>query len=311
MNVQLQIFSFEDEESKAFNQIRTIDIDGKVYFCGVDVAKALGYSNPNDAIIRHCKSTGIVNHEVGVETGKKGDGTPSIQLLNLKFISEGNIYRLVSRSSLKEAERFSDWIFDEVIPSIRQKGFYGKIDRSEIPNFVLRYKDNLHNIPAGYFSVISEMFVRLYSEFEKMGYAIPDKSFYGKQMMPDISVGKDFSTYLKKKNSPYAKLYKTYKHIFPDGRPPVDARMYPIEALPDFYKFINNVWLKEKAYNYFKERDPLALDYLPKILEAHKEAEMIYGVNEITEEEKKDDTPFNNSIRKALGYNPREEGGDV
>lgn len=296
-----------------FNELRTIEIDGKIYFCASDVAKMLGYSNPRDAVKRHCK--GVVKHDVpcksGTYTDNKNNQIDIIKDVSLSFIPEGDVFRLIIGSTLPSANRFEKWVFDEVLPSIRQKGYYGKIDRSELPNFVLRYKDNLHNIPAGYFSVISEMFVRLYSEFEKMGYAIPDKSFYGKQMMPDISVGKDFSTYLKKKNSPYAKLYKTYKHIFPDGRPPVDARMYPIEALPDFYKFINNVWLKEKAYNYFKERDPLALDYLPKILEAHKEAERIYGANEITEEEKKDDTPFNNSIRKALRYNPREEGGDV
>lgn len=50
-------------------------------------------------------------------------------------------------------------LFFEVIPSIRKKGFYGKINRSKSPNFYLRYKDNFHRIDRDYFSVISDLFL--------------------------------------------------------------------------------------------------------------------------------------------------------
>ncbi len=50
------------------------------------------------------------------------------------------------------------------------------------------------------------------------------------------------------------------------SRPYVEARMYPIEALAVFRKFVFNKWIPENAHKYFKERDPIALDYLPKLL---------------------------------------------
>lgn len=103
---ELQIFNNEE-----FGEIRTVEIDGKIYFVGKDVANALGYSNPRDAISRHCK--GVVKHDTFKEGG---------QLIAL--IPEGDMYRLITHSKLESAERFESWVFDEVLPSIRQKGFY-------------------------------------------------------------------------------------------------------------------------------------------------------------------------------------------
>ena len=88
-------------------------------------------------------------------------------------------------------------------------------------------------------------------------------------MMPDISVGRYFSEYLKENHSDLWDKHKTYKHRFPDGRV-VDAYMYPVEALPLFIKYINERWLFERADKYFKDKDPLALEYLPKLLESKK-----------------------------------------
>ena len=49
---QVQVF-----ENEQFGKVRIIDEDGKVLFCGSDVAKALGYARPNDAVSRHCRAT--------------------------------------------------------------------------------------------------------------------------------------------------------------------------------------------------------------------------------------------------------------
>jgi prophage antirepressor-like protein len=62
------------------------------------------------------------------------------------LINEPNVYRLIVKSQLPSAERFEAWLFNEVVPSIRKKGFYGKIDRAELPNFIEHYKDNYHKI---------------------------------------------------------------------------------------------------------------------------------------------------------------------
>jgi prophage antirepressor-like protein len=164
-NMQLQVFKYHSEEEQAFNEIRTIETpEGKILFGATDVARMLGYGNPNDAIIRHCRSDGIVNHEVIDSLGRKQ---------TVKFVSEGNVYRLIVKSQLPSAEKFEQWLFDEVIPSIRTKGYYGKIDRVALPNFIERYKDNYHKLPKDHFSVISEMYARLYMELEKVGYSLP------------------------------------------------------------------------------------------------------------------------------------------
>lgn len=93
----------------------------------------------------------------------------------------------------------------------------------------------------------------------------PIRGVHGKQMMPDISVGRGFAQFLKRNNSEYYDTHKTYKHKFPDGRI-IDANMYSIDALPVFIRYIEEDWLMNRAQAYFKDKDPMALDYLPKII---------------------------------------------
>ena len=107
MDNKLQVFN-----NKRFGDVRTVEIDNKTHFVGIDIARALGYSNPNDAITRHCR--GYVKHAVPTNSG--------IQQMNV--IAEGDIYRLTAKSELAGAEEFESWIFDEVIPSIRKHGAY-------------------------------------------------------------------------------------------------------------------------------------------------------------------------------------------
>lgn len=107
---EVQIFNNEE-----FGQVRIVEIEGKPYFVGKDVANALGYSNPRDAILRHCK--GVVKHDNFKEGG---------QLIAL--ITEGDMYRLITHSKLESAERFEDWVFDEVLPAIRKHGIYATDD---------------------------------------------------------------------------------------------------------------------------------------------------------------------------------------
>lgn len=104
---ELQIFNNEE-----FGQVRTIEIDGKPYFSAKDVAEALGYSNPRKAILDHCK--GVTKRDTLTAGGQQA----------VNFIPEGDIYRLIVRSNLPSAERFEKWVFDEVIPRIRQTGGY-------------------------------------------------------------------------------------------------------------------------------------------------------------------------------------------
>ena len=92
--------------------VRVLEEDGRTLFCGSDVAKALGYVRPNDAIAAHCRAT------------VKRSTPISGKMQEINFISEGDVYRLITHSKLPAAEKFESWVFDEVIPSIRKTGGY-------------------------------------------------------------------------------------------------------------------------------------------------------------------------------------------
>ena len=100
-------------ENVEFGQVRTIDIDGKPYFVANDVARALGYTNPSKATNDHCKNA----------TLRRGNDSLGREQ-EFKIIPEGDVYRLIVRSHLPSAEKFESWVFDTVIPTIRQTGAY-------------------------------------------------------------------------------------------------------------------------------------------------------------------------------------------
>ena len=103
----LQIFNSEE-----FGEIRTIETDGKPYFVGTDVTKALGYSNPRKAILDHCK--GVTKRDTPTSSG----------IQSMSYINEGDLYRLIMKSKLPSAEKFEMWVMDEVLPAIRNHGLY-------------------------------------------------------------------------------------------------------------------------------------------------------------------------------------------
>lgn len=107
-----------------FGNVRMFVDNGKPWFCATDIATSLGYANPRDAISTHCKPASVVICDVGVQTGLKKDGTPAIQMKSMKFINEGNIYRLTAKSELPKAEEFESWIFDDLVPTIINTGSY-------------------------------------------------------------------------------------------------------------------------------------------------------------------------------------------
>lgn len=117
---ELRIF-----ENVDFGQVRTIEIDNKPYFCGKDVASALGYTIPSKAINTHCK--GVSKMEVPTNGGKQ----------EMLFISEGDLYRLITHSKLPQAEKFESWIFDEVLPTIRRHGMYATEELLDNPDIAI------------------------------------------------------------------------------------------------------------------------------------------------------------------------------
>lgn len=101
--------------SQTFGKVRMVFNGGDVLFCGSDVAKALGYTRPNDAIHDHCRADGTSKRRIMDRMGRPQDAV---------FITEGNVYRLIAHSKLPSADEFERWVFDEVLPTLRKTGGY-------------------------------------------------------------------------------------------------------------------------------------------------------------------------------------------
>lgn len=115
--------------SEQFGTVRTIERDGKVLFCGKDVAEALGYSNASKAVRDHCRSDGGPNRYLIVDQlGREQQA---------RFITEGDLYRLLASSKLPSAQKFESWVFDEVLPSIRKRGGYMAAREDETPEQIM------------------------------------------------------------------------------------------------------------------------------------------------------------------------------
>lgn len=119
---QANVKLFEKEE---FGKVRVVMQGEDPWFVARDVAKALGYEDPADAVQRHCKKANDSN--MGVSPG-----VPSP-----KIIPESDVYRLVMRSNLPRAVEFQDWICEEVIPSIRKTGGYLIAKPDDTPEAIL------------------------------------------------------------------------------------------------------------------------------------------------------------------------------
>ncbi|MCF1634332.1 ORF6C domain-containing protein [Streptococcus gallolyticus] len=108
MNVQV----FNNEE---FGQVRTLEIDGMVYFVGKDVAEVLAYKEPNKAISRHVDEDDRTKHPITDNLGRTQE---------TYIINESGLYSLILSSKLPRAKEFKRWVTSEVLPTIRKHGSY-------------------------------------------------------------------------------------------------------------------------------------------------------------------------------------------
>lgn len=145
----------------------------------------------------------------------------------------------------------SKWVFDWMS---------GK-PHDYMPEHLKRFLKNRAKIPHTHFSMLNEIYLHLFAPLEDAGIIPPDK------MMPDISTGRMFSDFLRSKGID-PDDFLTYQHEFIDNlRPTVLARLYPVEHLADFRRYFHEVWLPQRAKEYFEGRFPKALPYLPALLQ--------------------------------------------
>ncbi|MCG1914003.1 phage antirepressor KilAC domain-containing protein [Staphylococcus epidermidis] len=106
-------------QNSQFGELEILTIDNKEWFPAIKVAEILGYTNPRKAIRDHAKERGVTIRSVIDSLGRNQDK---------KFIDEGNLYRLITRSKLPQADQFEEWVFEDVLPAIRKHGIYATDD---------------------------------------------------------------------------------------------------------------------------------------------------------------------------------------
>ena len=129
INEPTEVMTFNFSESKS--EIRNVFVNGEPHFIGSDVAKALGYKRPSDTIRQQCRYA--VKYSIPHPQSKE-------KQLEVLVIPESDVYRLIMSSTLPSAQKFERWVMEEVLPSIRKKGFYGTtkkqtdfIDARDVP----------------------------------------------------------------------------------------------------------------------------------------------------------------------------------
>lgn len=150
------------------------------------------------------------------------------------------------------AVKVSGWVYDWMNGA-------AKPQPAVLPYHLRRFIANHQNVPVGHFSVLTELTQILIGPLEMNGYTIPE------DLMPDISSGRMFCKWLRDKHGIDTDTLPTYMHEFEDGRQ-VKAKAYPETLLAQFRQHFRDEWLPSKAVEYFSERDPAALAFLPKLL---------------------------------------------
>lgn len=150
------------------------------------------------------------------------------------------------------AVQVSQWVYEWMSGANRP-------GNGNLPYHLQRYIINNEQVPAGYFSILAELSILVIAPLEKAGYRLPP------EMVPDISSGRIFCKWLREQKGIDTNALPVYFHRYPDGRV-VPAKLYPDSLLADFRKHIREVWLPHHAVDYFKARDGIALQYLPKLI---------------------------------------------
>ena len=122
-----------------FGEIRTIVIDGEPWFVGKDIAEALGYAKPTDAVRKR-----VSDEDRGISKMETPSGSQQMTVIN-----ESGLYSLILSSKLPSAKEFKHWVTSDVLPSIRKHGAYMTTKTIEnvltSPDFIIQLATQLKN----------------------------------------------------------------------------------------------------------------------------------------------------------------------
>lgn len=174
---ELKIFN-----SNEFGEIRTVMKDGEPMFCLADVCKALDITHVTD-VKNRLKQDGVGTAEVIDSMGRKQNAT---------FINESNLYKTIFQSRKESAERFTDWVTTEVLPSIRKTGAYGKpLSTSEQIRLLAQGNTEL----TERVDKVETKITSLENDMPLYGCEIDEVSKHVKRKAVDVLGGKDSEAY--------------------------------------------------------------------------------------------------------------------
>lgn len=194
--------------SSEFGKLEILLDGDKFWFPAIKCAEILGYRNPHDAVQRHCKVDGVVKRE-GVSLTTNQHGVASQQTNEFKYISEGNLYRLIVRSKLESAQRFERWVFDEILPTVRRHGVYAT------PEAIQRFMDDPKSIGDVFYALAAEQekSKQLSAQNQKLAAkaAYCDKILQNPEAVPVTMIAKDYGMSARRFNSILEELGVQYR----------------------------------------------------------------------------------------------------
>ena len=188
-----ELQTFENEE---FGEIRTVKIDGEPWFVGKDVAEALGFVNPRDAIATH-----VFSEDKGVEIIDTLGGKQTMAIIN-----ESGLYALVFGSRLESAKRFKHWVTSEVLPSIRKTGSYQFKKLSKEMQAILMHDEKIVEIDSRVKDLEESMTID-YGQQQALGDAV-NRTVLG------ILGGKNSMAYKELSKKVFSECNRDLKHYF-------------------------------------------------------------------------------------------------
>ena len=231
---------FENEE---FGNVRIVEDGDKVLFCGSDIAKALGYSNANKAILDHCK--GITKRDTPTAGG----------IQSMSFITEGDIYRLVARSKLPSAEKFESWIFDELLPTIRKTGGYVNNDDLFINTYLPFADDNTKLLFKSTLDVVKK-------QNEVIEVMTPKANYFDVLVERNLLTNiRDTAKELHIKQNKFTSWLEENKYIYRDGRGDIKPRAEYTPELFQLKEFANGNYVGVQTLVTPKGRETFKLLY--------------------------------------------------
>ena len=133
----MDIMALQVFENPQFGKVRIQIVKNEFFFCGKDVCDILGYKDHGNILKRNCKEKGMTKCQTLTNGG----------IQDLIFVNESNLYRLIVSSKMPKAQEFEEWIFEEVLPSIRKNGYYitGKTTVADIisPQDMIAYSQKM------------------------------------------------------------------------------------------------------------------------------------------------------------------------